>query len=279
MPDRPVSIIDQLQIRREPRALLGRYFLAAEAELAALGLTLKIMPVEELTRVHARFADSWNGLSAVLNTNYNPIPDDTAACLIAYDRDGVPAASHACRLIDLGDRNAKTAFEDLTCFFGEHAESMRARHRWIIDAPMAERITGSIIYTGAFWVRPDRRGSRIGHIIEDVSRFYAASQWSFDHEVTIGSKAFKNAEIQKRYHFAGCEPDVTIYVDGKAVMKDSVFMYTPIQHHLERLEGLIQIAARHTSHSKNPAGRRLGGRLSGRRRRFRGQRASTSRFS
>jgi hypothetical protein len=244
MPTSPLSIIDQLQIRQEPRALLGRYFLAAEAELAALGLTLKIMPVKELTRVHAQFAESWNGLTPVLNTNYTAIPDDTAACLVAYDQHGVPAASHACRYIDLGERSAKEAFEELTCFFGAEAERFRASHVWNIDSPSAARIKGPIIYTGAFWVRRDHRGSRVGQIIQDVSRFYAASQWSFDHEVSIGSKAFRNPEIQQRYHFMVHEPEVTVYIDGKVAIQDAVFMYTPIQNHLDRLEGLIADAAR-----------------------------------
>jgi hypothetical protein len=235
MSNRAPTLIDQLQIRQEPRGQIGRYFLAVEQGLADLGLILRIMPIIELARVHNEFASSWNGLAPVFDAQIAPIDADRSAALVAYDQEGRPAATHACRLIELTD-TLQSACEDLTLFY-EPASSaaLRKRHRCIMTAPSAASIRGTVAYVGGFWVRPDKRGTNIGYLMQDVSRNFACSQWRFDYEVTISSAMWLNPEIQQRYGFQIYEKSVSFFIDATPLMTNGVLAASKHTAMLDRL--------------------------------------------
>jgi hypothetical protein len=63
------------------------------------------------------------------------------------------------------------------------AASARA-DRCEITAPVAEKITGRVVFSGGVWYRPDFRGKDLATILPRISRAYAFTRWNSD--FTIG---------------------------------------------------------------------------------------------
>lgn len=232
------SLRDQLQIRQEPRDLIARYFRAFEAEARLRGVAFHLVSPLDLVAVHDAYAESWNGFTPVFDPRKTSIPDDACACMLGFDRRGEPAVAQACRLFDFGARSVKNALEDLTFWYGEKAHQHRAGARCVVTAPSAARLTGRMLYVGAFWVRPDLRSQIAGQTMQELSRIYGIANWDFDHIVTVGSGAFRRPELQARYGFDGYE-DAFDIVTGDGQRFDGLFVWQTRESQIKRMERLI----------------------------------------
>lgn len=229
-------LLDRLQIRQEPRGLLGRYFLKVEQDLADIGLEARLMPLEALVEHYLSDQSSWNGLAPMLDTRYSDVRPEDGASQLVYDRNGKVVGANACRLIDIGNKSLKEACEDLTFFYGANAAEMRGKHRCVITAPAAYQMRGKLSYMGGFWVHPDHRGTGVGQLVQGLCRFHGLSQWQFDYELTVAAAPWRRPELQKRYHFARYEDSLTFYVENDlAVMNNGVLASSPRQHLLAEL--------------------------------------------
>jgi hypothetical protein len=54
-----------------------------------------------------------------------------------------------------------------------------------ITAPVASEISGSVVFSGAGWYRPDFRGKGLATILPRVSRAYAFTRWSTDFTISM----------------------------------------------------------------------------------------------
>jgi hypothetical protein len=212
-------LVDSLDFVQQPRDLFGRYFLAAERLAAARGVTLHRTPFQELARLYEAHADSWNNLTPVFDARDSVIPDESAVCVVGYDRRGEPTNAVASRLYDLGSRTLKDSFEDLSFWYGDRAPDYRGRVHCSITAPTAARITGRLLYVGAFWLRRDMRGTEFGVATQWLARFWGLSRWNFDHVLSVGAMAFTDPAIQRRYGYEVQEPAFAIEKDGKALLR------------------------------------------------------------
>ena len=231
-------LLDQLDIREEPRALLGRYFLAFETEAAARGIEFRLASAKDLVDLYETTAASWNGFTPVFDHRTTDIPSDETAIIIGYARDGQPVVAHACRLFDFGDKTVKDAIEDLSFWYGNRAFEHRHNTSCSITAPTAAAMTGRMLYIGAFWVHPAYRKISVGHTVQELARCYGLSQWGFDNIVTVGSEAFRRPELQQRYGFDGYEDQFTITQDGR-VRFHGLFVWTSRRTQIARLNALI----------------------------------------
>jgi hypothetical protein len=232
------SLIDTLEIKREPRRLLGRYFLAFETEAAAAGLTFGIVAPDKLMQLYFDTQHSWNGLTPVFDTRTTPAEEELSACLIGYDRNGVPAVAHACRIFDFGAKTLKTTLEDLTFWYGDRAHEHRETVVCSVACPSAEKITGRVLYIGAFWIRRDLRKIGIGEIVQELARCYGCSQWAFDHIVTVGSHAFNDPRLQTRYGFEGYEAGFSIKRTDMSGF-DGLLLWSSRRSQIDRLGSLV----------------------------------------
>lgn len=232
------SFRDNLRIRHEPRELLGRYFRALDREARRRAIEFQLVSPIDLVAVHDAYADSWNGFSPVFDPGKTTITEDDYASILGFDRHGRPAVAHACRLFDFGDRSVKDALEDLTFWYGDRAHQWRAATRCVVTAPSAARLTGRMLYVGAFWVRPDLRSQIAGQTMQELSRCYGLAQWDFEHIVTFGSDALLRPELQQRYGFDGYE-DAFDIVTGDGQQFGGIFLWQTRESQVRRLASLI----------------------------------------
>jgi hypothetical protein len=239
MTNRAPSLIDQLQIRQEPRGQIGRVLLACERALANLGLTARLHPISQLVTVYERHAVSWNGLTPILDTRYAPIAAADSSCMSLYDQRGETVAVLGCRYLDLGDRSVADACEDLTLFYGADAPKYVGGHRCVMTAPSAKRLKGELVYHGALWIRPDQRRSGACTILREASRCYMASQWNFSHEFSVGASPFHSQALQKDYAYTLAEPSVAFFVDDHPIMTDGLLLGLSRAEIVSRFDGVL----------------------------------------
>ena len=229
---------DVFAIRQQPRRLFERYFHELEAETARLDVRFELVPPEKLVAVYEAHAASWNGFSPVFDYRTTDVPPDLTACLVGYDRNGEPAVAHGCRLFEFGEQTVQSAFEDLTFWYGSKAEARRAHTVCTLTAPTAARMTGRVLYIGAFWVRPDFRNISASPTIQELARVYGCSRWDFDAIVTVGSDSFRRPELQARYGFDGYEDDFRITMHGECKFK-GLFLWCSRDSQIARTEALM----------------------------------------
>jgi hypothetical protein len=235
MSNRAPSLIEQLQIRQEPRGDLGRLFLVCDQALTNMGLTARICPMEDLVTAYEANKSTWNGLTPIFDSRYAPIDMQDAACMLVYDRKGDAVASGACRKLELGARSVADASDDLTLFYGAAAPTYAGRHRCDMSAPSAKHLRGTLVYYGGLWVRPDFRRSGACEVLREASRYYAATQWVYSHEFSVGAAPFLSPSLQKRYAYSIAEPSVSFFVEGHAVMKDGLLVGVSYSELMARL--------------------------------------------
>jgi hypothetical protein len=232
------SLLDDFAIRQEPRGQLFRYFIKAEQQLAERDVTVRRASFDDFIEIYDRHEDSFNGLTPVLDPRVAPIPDETAACFVGVDRHGDPVTTMAIRYVDLAGTPLKTAFEDLTFFYGQAASAWRERVACSIACPSATRIRSSVMWSGGFWVRPDRRHDGLASLMPDIGRYYGLSQWRPDCEISVGAPAFKSERVQRAYEFEHHEEGFSIRKDG-ALFFQGYLVWSSADHLKQRLGRLI----------------------------------------
>ena len=238
-PTRPVALLDQIKIKQEPRALLGRYFLMIDETLFRRKIVFRRSTFAELAAVYEEHHATWNGLAPVFDCRASVVPDESAVCFIGYDPTGLPMTTMAARYFDLRGRSIKAALEDLSFWYGADAATWRSRVSSKVECASAATITNRIFYPGGFWVRPDYRGTGLGYLIPDVARYYALSQWLVDHEVSVGARAFNRPEIQKCYNFERHENGFELWKDHKPMLH-GLLLSSHVEHLYRRLESIVR---------------------------------------
>jgi hypothetical protein len=213
----PSSALDGLQIRHGDAAVLGRYLLLAEADLADMGFALRRVSLAEFRdAVEINFA-TWGGVAPAFDSEETTVADDDVAVFLAVDANGEPVAACGQRFHDLGARSLTDAVEDLTYMYGERAAAAASRVQVTLSAPMGQHITGRTSFMGALWLSPRVRGSGLSCLIADMSRAYALSQWPYETEVLIGKDKLVRPETFAQYGFSGSQRGYVHIVDGACI--------------------------------------------------------------
>lgn len=234
------SFVDSLHFKRGPRGKLGRFFLDAEARLAEHGITLRRASFADLLDVHLANTDSWRALVECFDVRLRTVDPDTSACFIGYDMAGIPVTCIAVKAEDLGQRTVRSAFEDLSFLYGENADAWRDRVTVRLPAEAAGRLRGHVVYPGAFWVHPSRRGGGFGYILPEIARFYALSLWPCDYEIGIASFALRRPDVQRYSHFQHIE-DSYIIAEGPRVIYQGMFLWSEPAYLYERLDRHVRL--------------------------------------
>jgi hypothetical protein len=233
------AFLDELEVYQEPRALLARYFLAANAGLKRQGIELRKVSFDQLAKVFLDNQDSWPSFPPFFDTRYAPVPDHAAAAFVAYNEAGEAIATTAVRVFDFSGTNLKHEIESLRFFYGGGSADRSSRVLCTISGGFAEQLSGQALYAGAYWVRPDYRGCGLGLLVPGLSRYYALARWPVDYKITFGSKTFLAPQIRELYQYEDFNGDFYLEEDGKLVFK-GLLLWARTGFMLDRLEPLIR---------------------------------------
>jgi hypothetical protein len=174
----------QLKVKYGPVGLLGRFFLWADTAVRDRGVTLSFGSLQDLVDANKANADTWRPLVPVFDEALGGATPETAFVLIGRNKDGEVVATQAARIYDWSKTSLKDEASSLRMFYADPDAAFARQDRCEITAPIAEKITGRVAFSGGIWYRRDFRGKDLGTILPRISRAYALTRWNTD--FTIG---------------------------------------------------------------------------------------------
>lgn len=171
------SFLDHIEIQYGPVAVLGRFFLAADAAARARGVSLSFASLTELVRANEANSDSWRPLLALFDDRCLETTPENAFCVVGRDASGRVVATHAARLYDFSGTTFYDEAESLRLFYSDPESMRRPGEALDVTAPSAQKITGPTIFSGAAWYHPDFRGRSLSSILPRVGKAYALTRW------------------------------------------------------------------------------------------------------
>lgn len=224
------SFLDEFTIRHEPRAALGRFFLRAEQALEEMGLRLSFGPFATLASLYEQHAGTWGELVPLFDARACTQPPETSACFLGRNAAGELVTAIAVRHYDLTGTTLKAEMESQRFFFPGAEVDAGGPDQISVTAPSAAHITGSLSYSGAFWIRPDYRGRKLPWILPQIARNYAVSAWDIDCDLSVGKRGFLRPDVAAMYHYNHVEEAFhfersgRIFYEGVLVMADRLQM-------------------------------------------------------
>jgi hypothetical protein len=176
-----------LKIKYGPVGLLGRFFLWADTAARDRGVTLSFASLQDLVEANKANSDSWRPLVPVFDEALGGVTPETVFVLMGRNKDGQVVATQAARLYEWPETSLKDEGDSLRMFYADPDAAFARGDRCKITAPIAEKITGRVVFSGGIWYRRDFRGRDLGTILPRISRAYALTRWNTD--FTIGMLA------------------------------------------------------------------------------------------
>lgn len=141
----------------------------------------------------------------MLDGRLSAISEAMSYCLLGRSRAGEIVASQAGRIYQLGNRSLSDIVEDHSFFYGEGGAPSLGQPTCELWAPAAKRIHGTIVYSGALWVRPDHRGHRLAKILPRISRSYALARWNTAFTVAFIGEKLAQSPLLAMYGYTKVE--------------------------------------------------------------------------
>ena len=176
-----------LKIKYGPVDLLGRFFLWADTAARDLGVTLSFGSLQDLLEANRSNSDSWRPLVPVFDEALGGVTPETAFVLIGRNKHGEVVSTQAGRIFDWPETSLKDEAASLRMFFADPDAAFARGDRCKITTPIAEKINGRVVFSGAVWYRRDFRGKDLASVQSRIGRAYAFTRWNTD--FTIGMMA------------------------------------------------------------------------------------------
>ena len=196
----------QLKIKHGPVGLLGRFFLWADTAARDRGVTLSFGSLQELIEANRSNSESWRPLVPVFDEAVGGVTPETAFVLIGRNKDGEVVATQAARIYDWPETSLKDEATSLRMFYADPDAALAREDRCAISEPIAEKITGRVVFSGGIWYRRDFRGRDLGTILPRISRAYAFTRWNTDFTIGMMGDAVLAGGLAERAGYTRREP-------------------------------------------------------------------------
>ena len=173
--------ISQVTIEHGPPDVLGRFFLAADAECRRLGVTLSFGTFDELVAANRANRDSWKPMMPILDPAYQDFNDDNAFVFIGRNEQGEIVATQAARLLRLGNGTYHDFAQSLQLNYRDPERMKAPNERCLPTAPSLKAMRGKVLFGGAVWYHPSVRKSGLAALTPRISRAYGYTKWNIDY--------------------------------------------------------------------------------------------------
>jgi hypothetical protein len=206
----PAPLLSELTTTHGPTELLGRFFLRADTEARARGVSLSFASMAELIKVNEENRDSWLPLFPTYDIRHNTIGADEAFCILGRDGRGRVVAAHAGRLFNLTFTNFHDLAQSLHLMYENPERSKRPGEACQVTAQAARSIKGRVVFSGAAWYHPDYRGRQLSTIVPILSRAYAFTHWNIDYLVAMMSEGVVSGGMTLRTGYTNIDWDIRV---------------------------------------------------------------------
>lgn len=187
--DRDVSarrpLVSDITVEHGPPDLLGRFFLKADTAARRRGVTLSFAPMRELIEVNRSNPETWRPILPLFDPAFGGIDDENSFCILGHNAQGEIIATQAARLYRWPDTSFHEEASSLRLFYAEPDRHRTAKEQVEVTAPIAKKLSGSVIFAGGIWYRPDYRNVGLPYILPWLSRAYAFTRWNHDFSLSI----------------------------------------------------------------------------------------------
>ncbi len=171
-------LLDLIDVAHGPRHILGRFFLAADAEARARGIELHFATFEEMVALNRSNSESWKPLVPMFLPENGLVEENRSFCVIGRNAKQEAVTCQAGIFFDWTGTSFKEEAESLRLFYADPTAARARGETCRVTAPHTEMITGRISYSGGAWYRPDYRGRYIAGIMARLSRALAHARWN-----------------------------------------------------------------------------------------------------
>jgi hypothetical protein len=201
----PRSFLADLTVEHGPVALLGRFFLAADAECRRRGVTLSFGTFDEIVAANRANPDSWKPLFPAYDPAFHDFNADNSFVFIGRDATGRVVVTQAGILFRLETTTFHEFAEALRVNYDEPARMMRPNERCIPTAPSLRTMRGRVLFGGATWFHPSLRGTGLAEITPRISRAYGYTRFKTDYTTSFMVEGPLKGGLAKRAAFPHVE--------------------------------------------------------------------------
>jgi hypothetical protein len=191
---------------------MSEVFAWAAAALASRGLTLSYTGLDELVAVNRANAATWLPLLPLFDPTAGGVTASTGFAFLGRNADGEVVAAQGARFYDWTGTDLLAESTSLRMFFTDPAAARARGDSCSISAPVARRITGRVVFSGAGWYRPDHRGTGLGRIVPRLSRAHAHARWNTDFTMSFMADGVLRGGYADRVGYTHVEED-TVALD------------------------------------------------------------------
>jgi hypothetical protein len=226
---------DQITIQHGPPALLGRFFLKADAAARERGVSLSVAPLEELMEANRRNGATWKPLVPTFDPERGGGTAETGFAILGRDSTGDVVATQAARFFDWTQSDLETEFTSLRMHYANPAAWARPDEVCEISAPTAKKLGGRVIFTGGAWYRKDYRGKLLSMIMPRVGRTLAYTRWNIDYAIGMMADGVVAGGLAERCGFTNIEDGVQLWNSPMAPYVHGLVVWMPAKQLLDDL--------------------------------------------
>jgi hypothetical protein len=221
-------LLSEVTVKHGPPDLIGRLFLLADTAARQRGITLSFAPMEDLIAVNRSNPETWRPILPLFDPACGGITDDNSFCILGHNARGEIVATQAARLYDWMGTSFQEEASSLRLFYAEPHVMKGAREDVRVTAAAARELTGSVIFAGGIWYRPDYRGIGLPYILPWLCRTYAYTLWKHHFSISIMAEEVYKRGMAQRSGYSKVDWEVWL-------------RYTPVQPDAELRCALVHM--------------------------------------
>lgn len=202
------TLFSKISINHEPRDVLGRALLKAEAAARARGIFLSFASMQELATVHAQNRATWGPLFTAFDPQFNDLTDGNSFCLLGRNANGQVVATQVARLYEWIGTSYHDEARSLRMVYSDPPEQKLPGERYEITALAAKGVQGRVLYSGGAWYHPDYRGVGLVEILPRMARTLGHARWNTDCTITLMAEHNIKKGVFPRNGYRNIEWDV-----------------------------------------------------------------------
>lgn len=234
------TLLDQIELKHGPIALLGRFFLLAEQAARDRGVHLRLhTDMDSLAEI---YPEVMPGRSLPVLSTFDPAHSDlspkNAFWISGHDDSGTIIATQAARLFDMTRSTVERELVSMRLFYAAPEKHLAAGARCLVDCPPANDITGRVVYSGGAIYHPKVRGCGLSRILPRISRALAHSMWDSEYTFSTVETLLIAKNVHRSYGYTRHSELVSLRGTNRGAM-DFDLIWMPTQEMLEDLTNYI----------------------------------------
>jgi hypothetical protein len=218
------QLFTTVELKHGSIGFLGRVLLKAEYACQERGVSLEFVTAKDLQLANHSNAATWSPLLPLFDHRYNDLSDENFFAIVGRDSSGDIVACQGARHFDWHATNYFDECASLRLFYGCDTSQKLPDEECRVSAIVTKAVTGSVVFSGAAWYRPDYRGVGLVELLPRIARALAYTKWNTDFTVTMMVEANVRKGVFPRNGYPNIEWDIDV-IGSRAGTARAAFMW------------------------------------------------------